>query len=821
MHSVQYIVNRNLDVQTRVRLKELGPPRPELKITQVQKQSKNKTSFTRNFNRAMYNAADWLCGCEVKNAFFCFTCLIMKTNDIGWTVTGVTDLKNFHAKVKKHKYSETHINGGIEFAMLGKVDVRCQLDTAYRLKIKTFNEDVSKNRYILGKLIDCIKFCGKFELALRGHGEGEDSNNPGIFRGLVNLMSELDGLLKQHIEKTENRAFVGLSKTVQNELLDSIYEVCLNLIRAEILQTNYIAIEVDETTDCATLSQLGFIMRYELRGKLIERFVSFLQPKADTAKDVSDSIFCVLDKMKINETREKLIAQSYDGPPIMSDPKDGVQVRVKTKYKNAHFVHCYAHQLNLIVERCVTGNKQVRIFFSTLEGFSTFFSYSSKRTAVLDQVVKENIPTSPPPMRWNFKTWCVTTVHTYKKEIVECLDRIIADVSNDYKTVRKAVGLKGFLQDDDFLFWLHFFNKVMPLCNILFSQLQERAVSSMKTQKYISEFQSSIQRVRSLLELDDHWKEEGGNGLPSKRARITDTRKIAAKEVCDIITMQMNDRFLFSDHLSAVLLLEPSLFSKHRIIFPESEFKIAVDVFKLNPVELRHELNVLYNRRDFEKAAGALILLNCIHENNLVTILPETVRLLQIIVTIPMPTGEAERCLSTLKRVKTFTQNTMKEDRLSALAMCSIENQLLASPNFNELVIDHFAVQKERRADFIYKQINEVLSDGITPESVISPLVPQNEEKNRKKRGLSLMERNMLQLNVNNVSVEPCDLGYNHESDIRCEENECHISSPLLKFEVGKEPCNIVAVKEEPIAEELEEDGGLTKGSSFSVAMTT
>ncbi|XP_069673151.1 uncharacterized protein [Periplaneta americana] len=114
-----------------------------------------------------------------------------------------------------------------------------------------------------------------------------------------------------------------------------------------------------------------------------------------------------------------------------------------------------------------------------------------------------------------------------------------------------------------------------------------------------------------------------------------------------------------------------------------------------------------------------------------------------------------------------------------------------------------------------------VLSDGITPESVISPLVPQNEEKNRKKRGLSLMERNMLQLNVNNVSVEPCDLGYNHESDIRCEENECHISSPLLKFEVGKEPCNIVAVKEEPIAEELEEDGGLTKGSSFSVAMTT
>jgi hypothetical protein len=41
---------------------------------------------------------------------------------------------------------------------------------------------VKQNRYILRKLIDAIKFCGAFELALRGHDEGVESNNPGIFR---------------------------------------------------------------------------------------------------------------------------------------------------------------------------------------------------------------------------------------------------------------------------------------------------------------------------------------------------------------------------------------------------------------------------------------------------------------------------------------------------------------------------------------------------------------------------------------------------------------------------------------------------------------
>lgn len=37
------------------------------------------------------------------------------------------------------------------------------------------NEQVTKNRYILKRIINCIKFCGKRELALRGHNEKDDS----------------------------------------------------------------------------------------------------------------------------------------------------------------------------------------------------------------------------------------------------------------------------------------------------------------------------------------------------------------------------------------------------------------------------------------------------------------------------------------------------------------------------------------------------------------------------------------------------------------------------------------------------------------------
>ena len=46
----------------------------------------------------------------------------------------------------------------------------------------------------------------------------------------------------------------------------------------------------------------------------------------------------------------------------------------------------------------------------------------------------------------------------------------------------------------------------------------------------------------------------------------------------------------------------------------------------------------------------------------------------------------------------------MGNDRLSALAMLSIESQLVDQmKDFNEKVIDHFATSKIRRMDFIYK----------------------------------------------------------------------------------------------------------------------
>ncbi|KAJ8949010.1 hypothetical protein NQ318_005184 [Aromia moschata] len=82
--------------------------------------------------------------CPKRNKLFCFICLVMGGNRSAWAQKGV----------------------------LGKVDIRQQLDSAYRENIRRHNENVVKNKHILNQIINCIKFC---------------ETNPGLNEKAINL----------------------------------------------------------------------------------------------------------------------------------------------------------------------------------------------------------------------------------------------------------------------------------------------------------------------------------------------------------------------------------------------------------------------------------------------------------------------------------------------------------------------------------------------------------------------------------------------------------------------------------------------------------
>lgn len=690
-----------LKLEDKIAIKNAGRPTPVLIIN---KETKCKDKIIRRtFNRDIYDRSYWICGCDVTNKLYCFPCILFnRSNEMNWYKHGVDDLGHLAGKIKVHEQPQAHINAQLSFRLLGKQDIRQQLSNTYRLNIEKHNEQVNQNRYILNKIVNCIKFCGAFELALRGHDEKPDSLNPGVFRGLIDFSSELDDVLKTHLEKAT--VFKGTSKTIQNDILDCILTVCQNQIKNEINEAEFISIIADEATDVSVSFQMSIVFRYVLiDGSPVERFWSFNNPTGHDAQSLFECIKSALQEVIPN--KQKLITQSYDGANVMSGKIKGVQSLIKSEYPNAYYVHCYAHQLNLIMKLATSKNKETRIFFSNLTDITNFFSRSTQRISILDEIVNKRLPRTV-ETRWNFKSRVVNTVYENRESLIECMKKIEV-TSNQTIAINQASALRRMLKEPTFIYWLKVFERLMPHIDILYNQLQKRNTDPVEISNAIKNFEINIKKERENI----HNIRVDDNHTSGKRKKENFylTRTIIGKEICDIIIVNINDLFEYKKHLIASNLFLSSNFDNYEKSFPQNDIVQTTKAYPfLNQKKLITELTVIYKRNDFKNLSGAVNLLKFIIANQLQDIFSETSKLLKIVITIPMTTAEAERSFSTMKRIKTFLRNTMSEDRLSSLSMLSIEKELINNiSNFNDKVIDVFSKKKERRVELIYKNITD------------------------------------------------------------------------------------------------------------------
>ena len=489
----------------------------------------------------------------------------------------------------------------------------------------------------------------------------------------------------------------------------SALEVYHKELCKEIEGADYIAIIADETTDVSNKFQLVIVLRYIIGGKPVERFWKFVNPDGHDANAISHCIMKELELVIGNEN--KLIAQSFDGASVMSGRLNGVQKQIKDKYPYANYIHCYAHQMNLIMSKAASMNRQVRTFFANLSAICSFFSNSSQRTQILDEIVQRRLPRAS-QTRWNFHSRGVNTVYEYRRDLITVMETI--ENRNDINlesTLTQACAYKLLLNEINFVFWLTFFHKIMPHVEIIFCQLQKRNIDPVKVRQSLEIFETSIQAIRlqadKIIEEVEHEAhlENGDEAAPSKRRRtaLSECKKREALEVCDTILMEIKSRFQFTGHLVATNLFDVKQFESYSNVFPDMYLSEMVKGYPfLDEKRLKSELEVCYSRPELKTISGAVPLLMLILDDDLSETFQETVKLLKLLITMPMSTSEAKQCFSMVKRIKTFLRNTMREDRLTALGMLSCEKTFLNNiDNFNKKVIELFAAKKERRMDFI------------------------------------------------------------------------------------------------------------------------
>ena len=87
-------------------------------------------------------------------------------------------------------------------------------------------------------------------------------------------------------------------------------------------------------------------------------------------------------------------------------------------------------------------------------------------------------------------------------------------------------------------------------------------------------------------------------------------------------------------------------------MLPKKVVQSVISFPLLDEMKLQSELSLIYSRPEFRHGCGAVPLLQLLIESNLAETFSETVLLLKTTITVPMIFYVAERCFSTLKRVK-------------------------------------------------------------------------------------------------------------------------------------------------------------------------
>ncbi|XDV43863.1 hypothetical protein PO909_012260 [Leuciscus waleckii] len=87
--------------------------------------------------------------------------------------------------------------------------------------------------------------------------------------------------------------------------------------------------------------------------------------------------------------------------------------------------------------------------------------------------------------------------------------------------------------------------------------------------------------------------------------------------------------------------------------------------------------------------------LSFILQENLDKVFPNLTVALRVFLTMPLTVASAERSFSKLKLVKSYLRSTMNNDRLTHLAIISIENNLARSTSFDE-ILEKWASTKAR-----------------------------------------------------------------------------------------------------------------------------
>ncbi|KAF0696605.1 Zinc finger MYM-type protein 1, partial [Aphis craccivora] len=322
-----------------------------------------------NFQKTFYRSDGvqrmWLTYNSNSKQLFCYLCLSFSNESNSFT-TCMSSWKYVYQRINEHESSKIH-----------KHCVEAYLLFTQNHKRK---EEVTKNKKIFKRIIDCIIFIGKRGLSYRGNKfEAAYSLNNlhdhGNFLELLLLLSNYDPVIKDHLDtvaqksikankagcKGRGNSLTFISKTTVDYIISAICTLIKKSISTDVNNAQMYSVILDTTQDITVKDQCAIVIRYVDNHSVHERLIS-------------------LNVLKLNDINVKnCVANATDGAANMQGEYNGFNAWLNETAPNQVHVWCYSHVLNLVMSDASKSLLPAATLFTLLNSLATFFKESYKR----------------------------------------------------------------------------------------------------------------------------------------------------------------------------------------------------------------------------------------------------------------------------------------------------------------------------------------------------------------------------------------------------------------------------------------------------------
>ena len=243
------------------------------------------------------------------------------------------------------------------------------------------------HRTALKKIFGTIKVLSRQGLALRGADNDEDSN----FRQILQERAEDDSELKSWLSQKD---YKWLYHDAQNEILEMMAMKVLSENVEKIRQAEFLSILMDETSDPSRMEQVSICIRI-VSAELVstEYFLGFYSTKDTKAGTLFKIVIDVF--LRFDILIDRLRGQCFDGAANMSGKHSGLQSRLREVELRALYVHCNAHNLNLVVQDTLEKIVAARMFIGMVKELIVFVKDSPQRLAKFKDLQEDSDMDSP------------------------------------------------------------------------------------------------------------------------------------------------------------------------------------------------------------------------------------------------------------------------------------------------------------------------------------------------------------------------------------------------------------------------------------------